>query len=414
LSTIDRPFSRKCYHVRPELIFMAVFARTNISSESLEENWKNLPRDWGHSLHRICSRTGSFPPSLAHYFVTKYSDPGEVVLDPFSGRGTVPLEACATGRIGLGSDAAPEAFVLTHAKVRPISVGVVEKAIAELRDEMVGSRFDVRKVDPRVRVFFHPDTLRQVLWIREALGENRSQTAMFLKALMCGILHGSSRISLSVPCSHAFSMTPSYLKRYCERHGIQRTRKNVLSCLEAKARASLIDPLPSQQGLAFMTDARKLPLDDESVDMILTSPPYFEKQTYARDNWLRLWFLGYDHNEVKKWQMRTSSRDTFLEFMNQCMHEMYRVLRDGSACFIVLGDVSHRDRSVKTANLLGKVAAKEGFKVIRVISDAIPKAHKYFMFVPSSQGVRTDRIIELHKGRVRERTRRLNWEDPYS
>jgi hypothetical protein len=399
--------------MRPEVIFMAVLGRTNISSESLEENWKNLPRDWGHSLHRICSRTGSFPPPLAHYFVTRYSDPGEVVLDPFSGRGTVPLEACATGRIGIGSDAAPEAFVLTHAKVKPISFGLVKKAIAGLRSEMDGSKFDVRKVDPRIRVFFHPDTLKQVLWIREALGERNSQTGLFLKALMCGILHGSSTSSLSVPCSHAFSMTPSYLKMYCERHGLRRPRKGVLSCLEAKANSSLADPLPSQQGTAFMTDARKLPIDDETVDMIFTSPPYFEEQTYARDNWLRLWFLGYDHNEVKKWQMRTASRDTFLEFMNQCMKEMYRVLRDDSVCFIVLGDVACGDRSIKTANLLGKVALKIGFEVCRVISDTVPKSRKYFMFIPSSQGVKTDRIIELHKGRVRERARHLEWNDPY-
>jgi hypothetical protein len=48
-----------------------------------------------------------------------------------------------------------------------------------------------------------------------------------------------------------------------------------------------------------------------------------------------------------------------------------------------------------------------------VSSDTVPKAHKYFMFIPSSQGVRTDRIIELHKGRVRERTRHLRWENPY-
>lgn len=395
------------------MILMVLFRPGNISSQSLQDNWKKVGRGWGHSLHRICSRTGSFPPPLAHYFVARYSDPGQVVLDPFSGRGTVPLEACATGRIGIGSDVAPEAFVLTHAKVKPLSLGLVKKAIAGLRSEMDGSKFDVRKVDPKIRVFFHPDTLKQVLWIREALAERNSQTGLFLKALICGILHGSSTSSLSVPCSHAFSMTPSYLKRYCERHGLRRTRKEVLLCLEAKANSSLADPLPFQQGTALMTDARKLSIDDESVDMIFTSPPYFEKQTYARDNWLRLWFLGYDHNEVKKWQMRTASRDTFLEFMNQCMQEMYRVLRDDSACFIVLGDVAHGDHSIKTANLLGKVALKTGFRVCRVITDTVPKSRKYFMFIPSSQGVRTDRILELHKGRVRERARHLEWSDPY-
>jgi tRNA G10 N-methylase Trm11 len=382
--------------------------------ESLERNWKGRARQWGHSLHRICSRTGSFPAPLAHYFVTLYSDAGDTILDPFSGRGTVPLEACATGRYGVGNDIAPEAFVLTHAKVRPASLQEVQDSLADLRSRMDLSSFDLRKVDANIRIFFHPDTLKQILWIREALADDLSGNALFVKALMCGILHGSSDISLSVPCSHAFSMTPSYVERYSIRYGLNRPRKDVVSCLEAKAKHTLADPLPRRRGRATMTDARKLVLKDESVNMIFTSPPYWEKQTYARDNWLRLWFLGYDHKEVRKLQMRTISRTRFLQFMKECLQEMYRVLKENSACFVVIGDVTHNDHSTRTAILLGEVAESVGFRVARIISDRVPRDHKYFMFVPTSQGVRKDRIVELHKGRVHERSHELAWDDPYS
>jgi hypothetical protein len=303
--------------------------------------------------------------------------------------------------------------VLTDAKVRPVAFRAACEAIDELGDRMDSRKYDLRKVDARVRVFFHPDTLRQILWIREYLANDRSQTSTFLKALMCGILHGSSRISLSVPCSHAFSMTPSYVQRYMETRGLHKVRKDALSCLRAKAIDSLSDPLPSQLGMAMMKDARKLPIEDESVDMIFTSPPYFEMQTYARDNWLRLWFLGYDHNEVKKWQMRTSSRERFLEFMRDCMQEMYRVLKDDSSCFVVIGDVTCNDHVVNGSNLLAKVSKTIGFKVDRIIVDSVPRAHKYFMFIPRSQGIRRDRIMELHKGRVRERDTDPGWDDPY-
>jgi DNA modification methylase len=198
-----------------------------------------------------------------------------------------------------------------------------------------------------------------------------------------------------------------------ETRGLHKVRKDVISCLRAKAIDSLSDPLPSQLGMAMMKDARKLPIEDESVDMIFTSPPYFEMQTYARDNWLRLWFLGYDHNEVKKWQMRTSSRERFLEFMRDCMQEMYRVLKDDSSCFVVIGDVTCNDHVVNGSNLLAKVSKNIGFKVDRIIVDSVPRAHKYFMFIPRSQGIRRDRIIELHKGRVRERDTDPGWDDPY-
>ena len=69
----------------------------------------------------MCSYLASFPAALAHAFIARYSRPGDVVLDPFSGRGTTPLQACAEGRIGAGNDLNPLAFLLTAAKVDPPS-----------------------------------------------------------------------------------------------------------------------------------------------------------------------------------------------------------------------------------------------------------------------------------------------------
>src|SRR6185369_5698817 len=86
---------------------------------ALEPDWKAQPRLWGHSLHPMCSYLASFPAALSHAFITRYSRPGDVVLDPFSGRGTVPLQAAAEGRIGVGNDLNPFAHLLTAAKVEP-------------------------------------------------------------------------------------------------------------------------------------------------------------------------------------------------------------------------------------------------------------------------------------------------------
>ena len=61
--------------------------------------WKDQQRLWGHSFHPMCSYLASFPAALAHAFIGRYSRRGDVVLDPFSGRGTTPLQACAEGRI---------------------------------------------------------------------------------------------------------------------------------------------------------------------------------------------------------------------------------------------------------------------------------------------------------------------------
>ena len=86
---------------------------------AIEPDWKPQPRLWGHTLHPMCSYLASFPAALAHAFIARYSRPGDVVLDPFSGRGTAPVQAPAEGRIGVGNDLNPLAQVLTAAKLEP-------------------------------------------------------------------------------------------------------------------------------------------------------------------------------------------------------------------------------------------------------------------------------------------------------
>ena len=86
---------------------------------AIAPEWKAQPRLWGHSLHPMCSYLASFPAALAHAFIGRYSRRGDVVLDPFSGRGTTPLQACAEGRVGVGNDLNPFAHLLTAAKVEP-------------------------------------------------------------------------------------------------------------------------------------------------------------------------------------------------------------------------------------------------------------------------------------------------------
>ena len=73
----------------------------------IEPDWKVQSRLWGHAYHPMCSYLASFPAALAHAFIARYTRPGDVVLDPFSGRGTTPLQACAEGRIGVGNDLDP-------------------------------------------------------------------------------------------------------------------------------------------------------------------------------------------------------------------------------------------------------------------------------------------------------------------
>ena len=100
---------------------------------AIAPEWKDQQRLWGHSFHPMCSYLASFPAALAHAFIARYSRPGDVVLDPFSGRGTTPLQACAEGRIGVGNDLNPFAHLLTAAKVEPATAPRRPTRLTQLR-----------------------------------------------------------------------------------------------------------------------------------------------------------------------------------------------------------------------------------------------------------------------------------------
>ena len=68
---------------------------------------------WAAPQHYTCSYMAMFPPQLPHYFISKFTKPGDVVLDPFSGRGTTAVQAMSQNRIGIGNDLNVLAYVLT-------------------------------------------------------------------------------------------------------------------------------------------------------------------------------------------------------------------------------------------------------------------------------------------------------------
>ncbi|RLG07751.1 MAG: hypothetical protein DRN59_00620 [Thaumarchaeota archaeon] len=380
------------------------------SSYEIGDSWKYARDGWGIALHRICSRTGSFPPALAYYFIMKYSRIGDVVLDPFSGKGTAPLEACLNGRIGIGNDLSPEAYVLTRAKVRPVPYSRVVEWIEYARRRLDPSNYRVSDVSDDVRAFFSAYTLRQILAVRDLIDETEDEDlANFIKALMLGILHGPTNIHLSVKCSHSFSMAPSYVRRYARRNGYSKPRRDVLRCLRIKAERVFRDGIPAVKGQAFMEDARKLPIEDESVDLVLTSPPYFNMQTYAWDNWLRLWFLGYDYEDVARKLFHTESLERFKQFMREVLKEIFRVLRWDRAAIIVLGRVRVRGRIIDMAREVAPIAEEIGFEVAGIIADSIPKSNKYLWYLREEDGVSKEVILELHKGDYEARRIRIDW-----
>jgi SAM-dependent methyltransferase len=315
---------------------------------------------------------------MAKVLISLYSKRGDTVLDPFSGSGVVPLEAALSGRIAWANDLSPYAQALTRGKLE--APGSEKKALerAELLARAIKNEapfVDLKSIPNWVSEFFHPETLKEVLSAFRILNENND---FFLTACLLGILHHVRPGFLSYPASH---LVP-YLRKTMyppEKFPKMYAYRDLGSRLIAKVKRAYsrsLFPLDweNRQYKVWMANSMSLPVDDETVDAIVSSPPYFGALDYARDNRLRLWFLGCEDWKVLDASMTASSR-VYLPQMSQCLEEMYRVLKPESRCVLVLGDVERDGQIRRTAEILADLARQvsmNGFCVETIYDDIIP------------------------------------------
>jgi site-specific DNA-methyltransferase (adenine-specific) len=409
----------------------------------IEPDWKLQARLWGHSLHPMCSYLASFPAALAHAFIARYSRPGDVVLDPFAGRGTAPLQALAEGRIGVGNDLNPLAQVLTAAKVDPGLPAETRTRLAALRlawnaDSTawlaLGERVVARPAHPsafvpaagsgggpdardeavpdEVALAFHPRTLGQLLLVRSRLDLD-DRVDRFLAGALAGILHGKTPSYLSTIMPNTFSMAPRYVRDFVAANGYQPPLRDVFDALSAKLDRLYRQPLPGAEGIALAGDARTagrrarvalrargLP---DRARLVLTSPPYLRVLKYGYYNWMRTWLLGFDARDIAARLDDAHHREPWIQFMREVLADLRPALTDDGIAVLVIGDVE-MDRGKPTAaghalaeRVWEEAAFPAGYRLAGLVRDEVAANRKMTRLWGDEAGraTKTDRILVL-------------------
>lgn len=311
------------------------------------------------SLQQLSPYIGKMKSGMARVLIRATTQPGDLVLDPFSGSGVVPLEALLADRVALANDLSPYAYVLTRGKLEAPgnesnAVARVEKLIKQV--ETTVKDVDLQIVPQWVQDFFHPKTLTEVLTAFSIL---RDEKDYFLTACLLGILHHVRPGFLSYPSSH---LVPYVRKKkypvdeYPEMYTYRDIRSRLLAKVKRAYRRHML-PLrwEQRQYEVWQGNSMQLPIDDARVDAIISSPPYFGALDYARDNRLRLWFLGCEDWHTLDRSL-TANKKVYIPQMQRCLIEMHRVLKPGAVCILVLGDVERDGETKRTAEILSELA----------------------------------------------------------
>lgn len=293
----------------------------------------------GHSIHQISYRA-CFKSQLPAFFITRLTKPGDRVFDPFSGRGTTAVEAALMGRAPAANDVNPLSAMLCAPRLNPPTVLAVQAKLAEI--DLSGAICDPAHDD--LLAFYHPETLRQINAMRAWLldrGDALDPVDAWIRMVAVNRLTGHSTGFLSVytlPPNQAVS--PGSQRRINKARGQVPPPRNLPAIILKKTLSLLADgpPLPHPSAILLTGLAENTPgLANNSVDLIVTSPPFLDVVDYEGDNWLRCWFAGIDptnvliakHRDIAAWE----------GFVRRGFQEFARVVRPGGFVAFEVGEV---------------------------------------------------------------------------
>lgn len=409
------PPPRRRGDLEAELANFDEFGKKTVRLESLAEaGAEGVPtfvNEFWTSKQRVASRLheisyrACFKPQVPRFFIERLSEPGEVVYDPFMGRGTTCLEAALLGRIPAGCDINPVSKILLDPRLDPPRPEDVARRLAEIdlnTDEVMPEE---------LLVFFHPKTLRDIGGLRAYL-RGREEKGTFdsldgwIRMVAINRLTGHAPGFFSVytmPPNQAVSVK-SQIKINEKRQQVPPER-DVPALILKKSNSLLKDLEPRMRDtLAAVTAHRRFmtapaaqtpELPSESVSLVVTSPPFLDVVDYAGDNWMRLWFCGIDAKsleitilkKVEKWEAA----------MTDVFHELARVLRPGGHVAFEVGEV--RGGKVKLEEAVVRSGRKAGLhpRLILINDQKFTKTANCWGVDNGTKGTNTNRVVLLQK-----------------
>ena len=364
-------------------------------------------------FHSLCSYLGAFPPALASYFIKYFTDEGDLVFDPFAGRGTTLLEARILNREAVSSDLNPIALALNRAKAHYVNLEEIKIRLDQLEQSYDYALFlpEAEGESDEIHLIYHPRTLAQLCFLRSVLLGSLEPVDQYLIGAILGIMHGGERKNgssgyLSISMPNTFSMAPEYVRRFVQTKQLNREYRDVFQLLREKSERIFKNHAGTvSHASVFECDAKTASSNSDlaqylkKVDLVLTSPPYLGIVNYAKQNWIRSWFLKSNPKEVSEHLDDDLNLFEWIKFSKESLSQIKKFLTPTGVAILVIGDVARsKDSVIPLAREFAQMVKENNlFKNIWVFSDYILNDDKTTRIWGETKGKATgiDRIVIL-------------------
>ena len=364
--------------------------------------WTNKQRQ-ANSIHEISYRA-CFKPQLPNFFLKRYSKLRSIVLDPFAGRGTTAIESALLGRIPISNDINPISRILTEPRLQP-------PRYDELAERLNSISFDENlEADIDLSMFYHKKTEAEIVSLKNYLKARKEEGKedyidKWIRMVATNRLTGHSKNFFSV-----YSLPPNQSATQEEQIRINQKLhqippyRDVKKIILKKSKSLLKDITPSirenlfeiaKYAVFLEEDSRNLGIESNYVDLTITSPPFINLVDYVKDNWLRLWFNGYDYTSLKNKVTILNKLADWALFVRDTLRELYRVTKPTGYVAFEVGETKKADLS----EIVYEKGLEVGFQHIATFINLqkFTKTSNIWGVENNKKGTNTNRIVLFQK-----------------
>lgn len=377
------------------------FDNIPVSSEWTFKNVRSV-ENWTHGYHRYPAK---FLPNIVKKIIEEHTEVGDTVADVFAGCGTTLVEAKIHGRKSVGVDINPVAQLITNVKINPIDPAKLNETysyVLEKFDDFILEDYIHVVKHERIDYWFFQENKGKIAFLYEVilnLQEDQRKIDFFLVALSNILKNCSKWLQSSTKPQIDPDKIPTDPFKAFKRQVRSMLRKNA----EFYKELTKLNFLDTECNI-YLEDARTTGIDSESVNAVITSPPYVTSYEYADlhqltgywfeyvENLLkfRKQFIGtfYSYGEIvenvsslanetikkiSEKHLRTAKEmSNYFSDMAAVSDEMFRILKVGGKAFIVIGNTTYKNVKINSAEIFEEMLKSTGFEIDEVIKRSIP------------------------------------------
>jgi len=375
-------------------------------------DWSFTDDNTSHTTHSIHPYPAKFIPQIPHKLIQLLSVKGDRVWDPFGGSGTTALEALRLGRDAISTDINPVATLVGNAKTSSLSQEDEEELdqfIAKLellcsstdnleRIIVESQRLNEKLIPdiPNLEKWFAPIATQELAFIKGEINKLKSPSVKILATA------AFSKIITRVSNQDGETRYVSKPKSIERGYAIKIYRSELKSIYN---KARQLSKLLQFRTAEFITSnlVKENPVEAESVDLVITSPPYPNATDYHLYHRFRIYWLGSRPQEMAigeigshlRHQRNEKGIEEYLQEMAICLEKVYASLKHGKYAVFVIGDSMFKTIEYKTAELVGELANEVGFEVVGIVKRPVHATKR--SFIGAARRLREEKLLILRK-----------------